>query len=97
MRSLSEVRSVASPEGLPPNPPREPTAKSADAQRHWLRLAPRLLFAVAFGAGVILFAPNDFALTLGLDRFWEDQRALLGVVFIVSAAAWFSQHQVSVL
>jgi hypothetical protein len=55
-----------------------------------LRLAPRLLFALALASGFLLFASNGLAATLGVEGFRTEASPWLGIGFVVSSAAWLS-------
>ena len=56
----------------------------------WVKLRPRYFFMVAFATGVILFAPSEIAIRLGIAALITEYRGWVGLVFVVSFAAWLS-------
>ena len=56
----------------------------------WVKLKPRYFFTVAFATSVVLFAPIEVIERLGLAEFIADYRGWVGLVFLVSFAAWLS-------
>lgn len=51
-----------------------------------LKLTPRYLIAIGLVAGLILFGSDDFRKILGLTKFAEDNRFILGILFLSSIA-----------
>ncbi len=47
---------------------------------------PLVFLAVALASGIIIFAPIDFATTLGLIEFRNEYRSVLGATFLLSSA-----------
>jgi hypothetical protein len=52
----------------------------------FLKLTPRYLTAVGLVAGLILFGSDKFRETLGLTKFAQDYRFVLGILFLSSIA-----------
>ena len=50
----------------------------------FVKLTPRYLIAIGLVAGLILFGSNNFRETLGLTKFAQDFRSLLGILFLSS-------------
>jgi hypothetical protein len=52
----------------------------------FLKLTPRYLTAIGLVAGIILFGSDNFRETLGLAKFAQDYRFVLGILFLSSIA-----------
>jgi hypothetical protein len=50
----------------------------------FLKLTPRYLMAIGLVAGMVLFGSNQFRETLGLTKFSQDYRSVLGIAFLSS-------------
>ncbi len=50
----------------------------------FLKLTPRYLIAIGLVAGMLLFASDGFRGTLGLTKFAQDYRPVLGILFLSS-------------
>lgn len=51
----------------------------------WIKLPPRLFFAIALIAGLLLFAPSSILGSLGVSPFVIQYRPIIGGIFLVSS------------